>query len=262
MTSIYYPNYPKAFIEVARCSREKDRIFVAMPFKANHSDTLWKIIRGIGDIRDLNVRRGDNPNSPTSILTDILEEIEKAEIIIADLTGLNPNVLYELGIAHVRCESVIILCQKGQKLPFDLASIRCIFYDVSTRSGQIDLANQLGSMLDSLNKVGPPTIIESVLERTQVIIDDLNALARLSDEELKNETIWFSGGLSALAIGEDEFFPPDETQHKELLLQERDCLLNLARRGCRIKCIITAINITGIKEAYSYRIKYLINFLE
>ena len=85
----------------------------------------------------MHVRRGDMPLLPNSIIADVVEEIETAEIIIADLTGLNANVMYELGMAHARCQAVILLCRRGQTLPFDLASIRCIFYDVGAEDGSL-----------------------------------------------------------------------------------------------------------------------------
>jgi hypothetical protein len=71
---------------------------------------------------------------------DVLAELERAQVVIADLTGLNPNVLYELGIAHARCESVVLLAPRNERLPFDLASLRCHFYDW-TETGRVELAH-------------------------------------------------------------------------------------------------------------------------
>jgi hypothetical protein len=264
MNQINLPSYPKAFIETAQRYREGNRVFVAMPFNANHSDILWKVIKSVCEIRELKVCRADKLNKPYQIFIDILDEMERAGIIIADLTDLNPNVLYELGIAHTRCESVIILCQKNQELPFDLASFRCIFYDFSNPpTGQIDLSYKLGNMIDELNKVGTPTIIESSLERTKLIISDCDKLASMSDKELKKEAIWFSGGLSAFAISLEEPYPKDEKEYQEALIKEKEALLNLARRGCCIKCIITSANPNPAKNNYIYyRINYLLEFLE
>lgn len=235
----HLPIYPKAFIASARLSKERDRVFVEMPFEAQHSDSIWKIIRAVCDIHGLIAHRADSSVYPNPIVTDILEEIERSEIIIADLTGMNPNVLYELGIAHVRCDSVILLCDKNQKLPFDLASLRCIFYDLSMREGSVELAENLGRTLNALKSVGPPIIINSVLDRTKLITTDLQVLASLPDEELSNRTVWFSGFLSSLAITSDEEYPPEEKEYRIALSGEIESLLTLARRGCLIRCIIT-----------------------
>ena len=103
-----------------------------MPFKEDHTEMLWEIIHNDCKILDLKACRADSADHPNPIVADILYEIGRAEIIIADLTESNENVLYELGIAHVRCDSVILVCQKDQALPFDLAHLSCIFYDINT----------------------------------------------------------------------------------------------------------------------------------
>jgi hypothetical protein len=233
------PIYPKAFIAAARLHREKNRVFVAMPFAAPHSRVLWQIVRSVCEIHDLVPTRADTSTYPRPIVADILEELESAEIIIADLTGLNPNVLYELGIAHVRSDAVVLLSQRGQSLPFDLASIRCLFYDVSTIEGKQELTEKLGRTLESLRDPGVPTVIEGGLDRTNSVIADLRQLSDLPDDELRGEVVWFSGFLSSFAISEDEVFDPREREYREKLLEERDCLLSLARRGCPVRCIIT-----------------------
>jgi len=259
------PIYPKAFITAARLNRERDRVFVAMPFAAPHSEQLWRILRGVADIHGLNVRRVDERLEPAPIISDILDEMERAEIIVVDLAGLNANVVYELGIAHARCSSVILLSPKEQVLPFDLAAIRCIFYDLSTRESQVELAERLGKTLVALRSVGPPTIIESPMVRTETICTDLGMLAELSDQELSGECVWFSGLLSAFAINEDEPFPPEESPYLAALLKEREALLSLARRGCPIRCIITPpatpVVVRRI-ETMIHRLKRLMRFLE
>lgn len=260
------PMYPKAFISEANFHKERGRVFVVMPFGMNHSDKLWRILRGVCDIRELNIHRADQRVDPNPIVCDILEEIEKAEIIIADLTDLNPNVLYEVGIAHVRCDSVILLCKKGQKLPFDLSSIRCIFFDLDEPRGDVDLAERLGKTLDSLRSIAPPIIIDSKLKRTQIIINDLQILAKLPKEEIPKEKILFSGGLSAFSISKNEPIQPGEEQYQEALIIEKESLINLAEKGFIIKCILTPPIYTHVKidsiDVRKQRLQCLLDFLK
>ena len=259
------PRYPKAFITAARLNKERDRVFVLMPFEAPHSDLLWRILHGVAEIHGLNMRRVDDRAEPAPIVSDILEEIERAEIIIADLTGLNPNVLYELGVAHVRCNSVILLCQERQALPFDLADIRCIFCDLHTHTGQLQLADRLTKTLIALRSVGPPTIITSSLERTKAIVNDLQTLGQLCDEELSKECVWFSGSLSAIAIDENEPFDPVEHDYHRTLLEEREALLSLAQCGCPVRCIITPPTsplVVHRLDVMTHRLRCLLRFLE
>ncbi|MBL8174619.1 MAG: hypothetical protein JNK48_08115, partial [Bryobacterales bacterium] len=192
----HLPVYPKAFIAAAKLTRERKRVFAAMPFEAPHSARLWTIIQHECQIRDANPRRGDSPVNPVPIVADILDEMERAEIIIVDLTGNNPNVFYELGIAHTRCDKVLLLCEQGQSRPSDVGFFRCLLFDLKTPQGRAAFSRDLGTRLDDLLKPdGTPTFIEGLIERTQTVIEDLNVLALLPDEELRNETIWFSGFL-------------------------------------------------------------------
>src|SRR5262249_30586811 len=56
------------------------------------------------------------------------------DLVVAVLTGNNPNVFYELAIAQASARPVIILLQKGQLLPFDIQDLRCVYYDLKPRS--------------------------------------------------------------------------------------------------------------------------------
>jgi hypothetical protein len=265
-SSLDLPIYPRAFVAAAKLQRERDRVFVAMPFEASHSKTLWKLIQSICEIHELVPRRGDSNQAAHSIVSDVLEELERAEMVIADLTGLNPNVLYELGISHVRCDSVVLLCQRGQALPFDLASIRCLFYDLSTPLGREELAVSLGRVLEELRQPGKPTIIDGNTERTQSVIADLKILADLPDDELKNEIIWYSGFMSSFSVGEERDAVYNEGAHLEARFQEREWLLKLARRGCSIRCVITPPskdNLMPDRVSYALeRVRALLTFLE
>ncbi len=265
-SSLDLPVYPRAFVGAAKLHRERDRVFVAMPFEASHSKTLWKLVQSICEIHELVPRRGDSNQCAHSIVADVLEELERAEIIIADLTGLNPNVLYELGISHVRCDSVVLLCQRGQALPFDLASIRCLFFDLSTPSGREELAVSLGRILEELRRPGKPTIIDGNTERTQSVIADLKILADLPDDELKNEVIWYSGFMSSFSIGEEKHPDDNQTGYLEARLSEREWLLQLAKRGCSIRCVITPPskdNLLPDRVSYALeRVQALSMFLE
>src|SRR5205809_7639652 len=91
----HLPIYPKAFITAGKFSRQLDRVFMAMPFNARHSDDLWEVVEAICNILKLNVRRGDSSVYPHIILAETLSVIEEVEIIIVDDIRLNINVLYD-----------------------------------------------------------------------------------------------------------------------------------------------------------------------
>ena len=92
------------------------------------------------------------------IIKDITESINKAVIIIADITGLNPNVMYELGLSHAAKKNVIILIQKEKKeeVPFDVGHIRFLEYDpLELRALKNNLCARIKSTLGMPEKDKP-----------------------------------------------------------------------------------------------------------
>ena len=76
------------------------------------------------------------------IIGDIFLTIETSRLVICDVTGKNPNVLYEAGIAHTRNVDVIFLTQNDEDVPFNLRHIRYIKY-LSNGEGLEKLKNEL-----------------------------------------------------------------------------------------------------------------------
>jgi hypothetical protein len=78
-------------------------------------------------------KRGDQIDKPGYILRQVVREILHADLLIADLTLSNPNVMYELGIAHALGKPLVQIMEEGQELPFDVAQHRTINYKFSPR---------------------------------------------------------------------------------------------------------------------------------
>ncbi|MCM1140888.1 MAG: hypothetical protein NC453_20145 [Muribaculum sp.] len=107
----------------------KELCFVIMPFGGKF-DSYWEnIYKPI--IRDLGYepRRVDDIYKPNDIMENIWHSINEAKIILADLTGKNPNVFYELGLAHALAKPVILISLEQEDIPFDIQSIRHIRYN-------------------------------------------------------------------------------------------------------------------------------------
>lgn len=73
--------------------------------------------------------RADQIAEPGQITMQVIDHIIGARVAVADLTGLNPNVFYELAVRHTARLPVALIAEKGCKLPFDIAQMRTIFFD-------------------------------------------------------------------------------------------------------------------------------------
>jgi hypothetical protein len=67
------------------------------------------------------------------VIEDIWVAINSAKVIIADCTGRNPNVFYELGMAHTIGKEVVLITQDIDDIPFDVRHIRFIVYEYTPR---------------------------------------------------------------------------------------------------------------------------------
>jgi hypothetical protein len=102
--------------------------FVLMPFAADFDEVREDVIDVA--IRDVGLvpLRADDIYGPGNIMDDIWKHILKAKVIIADLTGRNANVFYELGLAHAMEKQVIMIAQDIADIPFDLRQLRQRIY--------------------------------------------------------------------------------------------------------------------------------------
>lgn len=125
------PIYPREFLKTFVRSGARSKCFVLMPF-ARSFDAVYQTVSEACASPHLLLacNRADDFYNPGYIMEDILMGIAGADFIVADVTGKNPNVFYELGIAHSwkDASSVVIITQSLDDVPFDLRHMRCIVY--------------------------------------------------------------------------------------------------------------------------------------
>ncbi|HFJ9281669.1 hypothetical protein AT278_25460 [Bacillus cereus] len=160
-----------------------------------------------------NIKVAHRMANPGSINQQVIECILESDLAIANLTTLNPNVMYELAIRHAVRKPVIQLIQKGtKKLPFDIIEERTIFYE-NDMSGVIELSNGLREMLPfALDDKEPDNPIYRVAkqkaimqkittneEPMQYIIEQMNSLqnqmSKLAPLINNNQDIYDRHGL-------------------------------------------------------------------
>jgi hypothetical protein len=123
--------------------------FVLMPLNVKFNG-IYKLIKKTVEGFGIECKRADEIFGPTVIIEDILKHIKNSSFLIADLTGRNPNVFYELGYAHAFQKDVILLTQDSTDVPFDLTHIRYIKYN-NDIAGVEKLKDQLQKTIKELN---------------------------------------------------------------------------------------------------------------
>ena len=126
-----------------------DYCFVLMPFLEELTEVYEDCIKTSINESKMECKRADDIFHNSSIVEVIWTEICAAEVIIADLTGKNPNVFYELGIAHTLGKETIMITQNQDDVPFDLRHLRYIEYS-NTGRGLQELKKQLVLTIGSI----------------------------------------------------------------------------------------------------------------
>jgi len=102
-------------------------IFFLTPFNDNFYED-YKVIREVCTSAGFKCKRGDEDYFKGDIFPEMLKLIVKANLIIANINGRNPNVLYELGIAQALDKPVLLISKEPEKLPVDIKSKRFLIY--------------------------------------------------------------------------------------------------------------------------------------
>jgi hypothetical protein len=116
-------------IDPTRARERQPHAFVLMPFAREFEDVYILGIRDVAERLNFVVERADSIEHNDEIIDIIRGKIRSCDLIIADTTGKNPNVFYELGFAHALDKPTILLGRKGEQIPFDIQSINHVIYE-------------------------------------------------------------------------------------------------------------------------------------
>ena len=120
-------------------------IAVMMPFKKEF-DPVYEAIKAACISQGFKACRVKEIYGPRQIVDDVFSTIAQSSLVICDLTGRNPNVLYETGLAHALNRDVIMIVQDDQDFPFDLGHIRYVQY-LQNREGLEKLKEDLSESI-------------------------------------------------------------------------------------------------------------------
>lgn len=98
-----------------------------------------------------NAIRVDQINQSDSITQTIIDYLNNAELVIADMSGHNPNAFYEMGFRACTGKPMINLREKGEGIPFDISTIRAFEYDLSDLDSVDEVKRRLEQTINSFN---------------------------------------------------------------------------------------------------------------
>lgn len=104
-----------------------NQVFVLTPFHERYDET-YSTIKAACALNDLVTVRGDEAFKAGNILRHIIEQILISPYVIANINGRNPNVHYELGIAHSLGKNILLVSEGMDDVAFDLQSERILTY--------------------------------------------------------------------------------------------------------------------------------------
>ena len=141
----------------------KPFIFVLMPFDVQFDDTYKFGIKGAAEDVGAYAERVDEQIFSEGILERIFNQISKADVIVADMTGRNPNVFYEVGYAHALGKVVLLLAQNVDDVPFDLKHKPHIVYAGKIETLREKLTERLIWAINESSRKGKQNLLERFL---------------------------------------------------------------------------------------------------
>lgn len=211
---------------IAKEIKDNRSCFIISPLGSDESDTRRRAIGLIDSVlKPVLVSAGFTVlapldiNTPGSITRQVIQHLLEDTLVVANLTELNPNVMYELAVRHAKRLPVICLAESGTVLPFDIATERTIFFDNDMAGVETLKPKLLKAIDDALIELEPDNPIYRVVSDNvmrEVVAKD-NAqnyvLSRLDEITMQLDSINHSIVMNNNVSDEDIF------QRKSTLLR-------------------------------------------
>jgi hypothetical protein len=220
-------------------TKPKPFCFVLMPFDSSFNDIYEFGIKGACEDAGLYCERVDEQIFVGSMLERIYNQIARADLLVADMTGKNPNVFYEVGYAHALGKNVVLLTSVAQDIPFDLKHFPHIVYGTAIKALRTDLAKRLKHLATE----------EPTRSETQIGLDLFLMDARLIDAPgtvvtysrdndrgarltlVNNSTLTYEPGEFSVAVIAPAPFDTEHWNGQGILLQDGQYLHSISTRG-------------------------------
>jgi hypothetical protein len=164
--------------------------FVIMPFGPPFDRYYQNIFAPAVRDAGLEPKRADSLFRPSPIMADIWKFVQEAAVLVADVSGKNPNVFYELGLAHAIGKPVVIVATTLDDVPFDLRGLRVLIYEKENENWGAELRALMQASLEE-------TLRDVVSAVPQMFLGKLS-IERPSEDPLRHELRRLSEEVSAL----------------------------------------------------------------
>ena len=134
-------------IGIERPRLNRKLCFVIMPFRTDLDPIHQTIREAVALNNGLTCERADDISSVGVVVDEVWERICEAQVVVAEATGRNANVFYEMGLAHAIGKPVVILAQSASDIRFHLQHRRVILYEPNRLD---QLRTRLASTLEGL----------------------------------------------------------------------------------------------------------------
>lgn len=196
------------------------------------------IVKPVCDACGFEAIRIDQLNDANSITQTIIERLETADLVIADVSGHNPNVFYEIGFRTRTNRPIIHLKEKGELLPFDITTIRAYDYDLTDLDDVVQTKDRLKRTIQSLS-FPPPDDGEQDGEEARhedrasllpILYQIMDAISALQGEVRANNSEMLQTVIRTMQSGQPQMLPETALQAQLLgaLVQNPDSLAKLA----------------------------------
>jgi hypothetical protein len=217
--------------------------FIVSPIGDNGSETrdnadkLFRhILKPVCKNCGFEAKRVDQLNEPNSITQTILENLEGADLVIADISSHNPNVFYEIGFRTRTNKPIIHLKAQGEDLPFDIYNIRTFEYNLADLDSVEEVKGRLERTIEAINFPSdePMDSSDAVQENVTaslfpILYKIIDEIANLQNEVKRNNNGVIQSVISAMQNSQPQVLPEAalQTQLVNAFIQNPENLMRL-----------------------------------
>ena len=218
-----------------------------MPFGGWFDDYYTKIYKPAIEGAGLEAKRADDLYRPSTIVHDIWSFTKRSKLVLADLSGKNPNVFYELGLAHALAKPAILVVENMDDVPFDLRALRVISYDKNLPYWGEELRKKIGTAIGEVLEAPVQSVLPAFLDvkdssnRATVTQYEKDIIGLRQDLEMLRREVF---GNSKHTMSIDRDLAEDPVTAEQLIfkyldrgLSEAAIIRRLSRRGVPVSWV-------------------------